>query len=141
MYRTILPLFALLFGALFAYGQDKPSIKQVAPTASDPTSGKAMFTSYCSACHGKDGKGGGPAAAALKKGPSDLTILARRNGGKFPTLAVQNAIAGESGGTAAHGSKEMPVWGDVFRSMTSNDSITKMRMHNLVKYIESIQVK
>jgi len=141
MYRTILPLFALLFGALSAFAQDKPTIKQVPPSVSDPTSGKAMFTSYCSACHGRDGKGSGPAAAALKKGPSDLTILSRRNGGKFPTLAVQNSIAGEVSGTAAHGSKDMPVWGDVFRSLSSNDSITKMRMHNLVKYIESIQVK
>lgn len=141
MYRTILPIFVLLFGAMSAFGQDKPTIKQVPPSASDPTSGPAMFASYCAACHGKDAKGSGPAAAALKKGPSDLTILARRNGGKFPTLAVQNSIAGEAGGAMAHGSKEMPVWGDVFRSMTANDSITKMRMLNLVKYIESIQVK
>ena len=141
MLRTSLPLIALLFGALFAFGQDKPTVKQVKAGYSDPASGKAMFQSYCSACHGKEGKGDGPAAAALKKGPSDLTILARRNAGKFPALAVQSSIAGEPGGAAAHGSKDMPVWGDVFHSMTSNDSITKMRMRNLVAYIEALQVK
>jgi len=140
MRRTLLPLAALLAAALFANAQDKPTIKQVRPAATDPSSGSAMYHSYCSACHGKAGKGDGPAAAALKKGPSDLTILARRNGGKFPALAVQNAINGEVG-LPSHGSKDMPVWGDVFRSMSTNESLTTMRMHNLTKYIESLQVK
>jgi mono/diheme cytochrome c family protein len=49
-----------------------------------PTSaadGKEMFTTYCAVCHGTSGKGDGPAAAALKKRPADLTQLARKNNG------------------------------------------------------------
>jgi len=140
MLRNLLPLTGLLFGALCAFGQSQPTIKEVKAPVSDPTSGQAMYSSYCSACHGKAGKGDGPAAVALKKTPTDLTLLARKNGGKFPTLAVQNSIAGDPG-TAAHGSKDMPVWGDVFRSLNSNNSITKMRISNLVTYIQSLQVK
>jgi mono/diheme cytochrome c family protein len=100
-----------------------------------------MFMTYCVACHGKDGKGGGPAAAALKRTPSDLTTLAARNGGKFPELRVYAAIHGD-GEVVAHGSKEMPVWGEVFQSMSRDSGAGKqMRVANLTAYIKSIQAK
>ena len=47
-------------------------------------SGKKTYMEYCTACHGDDGKGMGPAASALKTPPSDLTTLAKRHAGKFP---------------------------------------------------------
>ena len=61
-----------------------------------------MYQAYCAACHGADGKGDGPASAALKSRPSDLTNLAKRNGGKFPELKVFGAINGDLR-VAAHG--------------------------------------
>lgn len=99
-----------------------------------------MFRSYCAVCHGLDAKGSGPAAPALKMEPADLTTLAKENKGKFPALKVYNIIAGDSA-MPAHGSKDMPIWGDVFRSMSRNESEMRMRLNNLTNYIESIQKK
>ena len=58
------------------------TVKREAAPLTSPASGKEMFTSYCASCHGKDAKGNGPAANALKQLPADLTTLATRNGGK-----------------------------------------------------------
>jgi mono/diheme cytochrome c family protein len=68
------------------------------------------------ACHGKEGRGDGPVAAAMKKAPANLTSLSIRNNGKFPELEVYHSILGD-GIIAAHGSQEMPVWGDVLKSL------------------------
>ncbi|MBI4902127.1 MAG: cytochrome c [Acidobacteria bacterium] len=120
--------------------QDKPKIKEVPPTPTSPASGKEMFRSYCAPCHGMMAKGDGPAAPALKKQPTDLTQLAAKNGGKFPAIKVYAQIEGDSM-TPAHGAKGMPIWGDVFRSMTHNEGEIKMRINNLTRYVESLQVK
>lgn len=141
MLRRTLPITLLFLAGSLGLAQNKPTIKSVPAGHSDPTSGKSMFVSYCASCHGKDGKGAGPAAPALRKVPTDLTVLARKNSGKFPAVAVKNIIMGDPLATAAHGSKDMPVWGDIFRSLSSNDAIGKMRIHNLVTYIESLQGK
>ncbi len=39
----------------------------------DPAKGKEIFESSCAACHGPEGKGDGPAAAALDPKPRDLS--------------------------------------------------------------------
>ncbi|MGH9645161.1 MAG: hypothetical protein ACRD3Q_22385, partial [Terriglobales bacterium] len=92
-------------------------------------------------CHGVDGKGNGPAASALKVPPSDLTTLAARNGGKYPSLRVAAIIRGEEV-LAAHGSKDMPIWGNLFWSMSGgHEAVVQQRVTNLNKYIESIQKK
>jgi mono/diheme cytochrome c family protein len=102
--------------------------------------GPELYNEYCAVCHGKDGKGGGPAAAALKKQPGDLTQLARKNNGKFDGLRVQDVITG-SDVVAAHGSREMPTWGTVFASMSSNEGTRRIRLNALVKQIETMQAK
>lgn len=140
MSRSLRFLAALLIAAVFAFAQDKPKIKMVPPSQTNPASGQEMFKSYCAACHGVAAKGNGPAGPALKSQPPDLTMLAKRNGGKFPSAKVYNIIVGDSE-MAAHGSKDMPVWGDVLRSMTRNESEVKMRLHNLTTYLESVQQK
>jgi mono/diheme cytochrome c family protein len=105
-----------------------------------PTKGPDLFLRYCAVCHGKDGKGAGPAAAALKATPTDLTQLAKSNGGKFPVGAVRQLLGGGSS-TPAHGSAEMPIWGPVFRAMTPDENIAKLRVDNLVRYLETMQQK
>jgi len=124
-----------------AQSQPEKTIKHVPITATSPVSGKDMYTAYCAVCHGTDGKGGGPAASALKVPPTDLALLSKNNGGKFPALKVEESIRGGSN-FPAHGSKEMPVWGALFWSMSAgHESEVQQRVANLTKYIESLQVK
>ena len=124
-----------------ATDQTKKVIQHVSIKPTSAASGKEMFTTYCAVCHGTDGKGGGPAASALKVPPSDLTMLSKSQGGKFPALKVTSAIRGEAD-LPAHGSKEMPVWGALFRSMSHGDEgEVQQRVTNLTKYIESLQAK
>jgi mono/diheme cytochrome c family protein len=75
--------------------------------------GKAEFQSSCASCHGADGKGKGPVSEQLKVPPPDLTILAQKNNGVFPTNALYETIYG-SKPIPAHGTREMPIWGERF---------------------------
>ena len=132
-------LLALLFtlGGL-SFAQEPKVINIPAPHTS-PSSGRQMFEAYCAACHGKDGRGDGPVAPALKTRPTDLTILARQKEGKFPSIRVAKAITGEAA-ISAHGSKEMPIWGPVFMSMShQHESEAHLRVANLTDYIKSLQ--
>src|SRR5215467_8757283 len=97
----------LVMFALFMQAQEaaKPEIKHVPVKATSAASGKQMYTSYCAVCHGTDGKGAGPAAEALKTPPTDLTMLAKHNGGNFPGLKVSSSIRGEAN-IPAHGTKD-----------------------------------
>jgi len=78
--------------------------------AEDVIAGKMEYLSSCGACHGEDGKGNGVLASVLKVPPSDLTTLSRRNGGHFPLAAVTEIIDGRTL-IAAHGTRDMPIWG------------------------------
>jgi mono/diheme cytochrome c family protein len=135
-------LLAILFAglAVMLHGQQKPVIKTVPPAPTSPAEGGQMFKTYCAACHGLDAKGNGPAVPALKKVPGDLTLLSKNNGGKFPELRVFNAIRGEAGVTA-HGSKDMPVWGEVFKELDRATGVSSLRLRNLTMYLQSIQAK
>jgi len=116
-------------------------IKHVPVKSTSAASGKEMYLSYCAVCHGTDGKGGGPAASALKVPPSDLSALSKDNGGKFPSLKVSGAIHGDAN-VPAHGSKEMPVWGSLFRVMSNgHEGEVQQRVANLTRYIETLQAK
>jgi mono/diheme cytochrome c family protein len=111
-----------------------------APKTND-LSGTEMYGVYCASCHGIDGKGSGPAAPALRKAPPDLTRIAKRNNGQFPTFRITHIIDGYDT-QAAHGSRDMPIWGDYFRETKERDeAILKLREHNLTEYIQSIQQK
>jgi mono/diheme cytochrome c family protein len=102
--------------------------------------GRDLFEFYCASCHGRDGKGHGYAAAALKKAPPDLTALSRRNHGTFPAERVKRLIEGtERLSTPAHGSSDMPLWGPIFKGLDTREAINEDRIENVVKYIESLQ--
>jgi mono/diheme cytochrome c family protein len=103
--------------------------------------GKDLYREYCAVCHGATAKGDGPAAAALKTPPTDLTQISKNNGGKFPEIKVQHIINGDGDQPVAHGSKDMPVWGNIFRHMSANPDLGTVRVYNLMKYIEEIQAK
>ena len=137
MRRTIwIVLFALICSMAFAQ-----EVKNVPAKYTDPSSGSEMYKAYCASCHGTDAKGTGPAAPALKMKLSDLTQLAKSHGGKFPTNHVLQVINGDTA-VAAHGSKDMPVWGRTFMSIDHADrSVMLLRVRNLTDYIETLQVK
>jgi mono/diheme cytochrome c family protein len=98
----------------------------------DVAPGKIEYLSSCAACHGEDGKGNGILASVLKVPPADLTTLARRNGGYFPVAAVTEIIDGRTL-IAAHGTREMPIWG--------YDVTTRNRIPAIVDYLIRIQVQ
>jgi len=132
---------ALAIGPVAAMAQDQPTktIKTV-PVRDTPTiDGKTMFHEYCAVCHGDEAKGNGPAADALKKRPADLTQIARKNNGQFPEVKVMRVIQGDDV-TAAHGSRAMPIWGTIFRSLGSEQTET-LRVNSLMRYIQGIQAK
>lgn len=105
----------------------------------DSLAGRDSFELYCASCHGSGGRGDGLVARELRTRPTDLTVLARRNGGAFPRAAVRGFITGTERTLAAHGTTEMPIWGPLFRAFES-DARARERIANLVSYIESIQV-
>ena len=116
-------------------------IKKAAIQPTNAGDGKAMFAEYCAACHGSGGRGDGPAAAALKKRPADLTQLARKNNGSFPDVQVQNYIVGDTA-VMAHGTRDMPIWGDLFHSLNPVDrSETRIRVSVLTAYVKSLQAR
>jgi mono/diheme cytochrome c family protein len=136
----VLLLSILVLGATFAASNDdQKAIRQGPARRTSSSSGSEMYRAYCAACHGLGGKGDGPASSALKSVPTDLTQLAKRNSGKFPELQVFGAINGDRQ-VPAHGSKDMPVWGLVFRGMGDNGvSGAQLRIRNLTRYIKSLQ--
>ena len=106
--------------------------------AAEP-SGRDIFMDRCSACHGQDGKGNGPAVGSLKVAPGDLTGLAARNGGTFPEERVKNIVGGWAN-LSVHGSREMPIWGTLFVAKTPADQQSAAeRFKSLASYLKSIQ--
>jgi mono/diheme cytochrome c family protein len=143
--KRIIPLsLAILFttGILVSglLADEAPTIKKVPARNTIALTGQDVFRQYCAVCHGTSAKGDGPAAPALKTKPADLTRISQKNGGKFPEVRVQRVIRGEDE-VIAHGSRDMPIWGEIFRHMSSNQDLGSVRIYNLVKYIEGIQAK
>jgi mono/diheme cytochrome c family protein len=114
-------------------------VKKVPVHYNNMVEGAPLYRTYCATCHGPAGKGNGPAAPALKTPPPDLTIMAKNNNGKFPDLKVMHVLENGTDLTA-HGSKDMPIWGPIFRSM-GPDYVGHMRQVNLTQYLKSIQEK
>ena len=107
--------------------------------------GAELYSNLCSACHGANGEGDGPAVGALSKPATDLTRLAVNNGGEYSHRAVKRAIYGESR-LDAHGPADMPVWGQQFMYVRSGwnsfmrQAYARDRINELDNYIASIQV-
>jgi len=106
----------------------------------DLASGETTFIQHCASCHGKTGKGDGPAASAMKTPPPDLRALTKPNEGRFPAGYV-SALLKFGRNFASHGSTEMPVWGTRFRSLDpANDPTGQQHIDDVVAYIYSLQI-
>jgi len=127
---------ALLLSVAAIRAQTPPKIEKVPIKPTTASDAAKMFNSYCAVCHGQDGKGNGPAASALTKKPADLTQISARNGGKFPDVRVSRYIEGADE-VPAHGTRDMPMWGDLFRSL--DRETTALRVSALTDYIKTFQ--
>jgi mono/diheme cytochrome c family protein len=119
-----------------ALAQEKPKVEQAPITRIPASDGPAMFASYCAPCHGKTGRGDGPAAAALKRAPADLATLTSRNKGKFPEVQVRRYIEGLDE-VPAHGTRDMPVWGPLFRELGRDTAL--IRIESLTAHLKTLQ--
>lgn len=139
MVRTLLvaAMVSLVPGVVWAQA-DKPvpTIKKAPAKPTSSSDGAQMFSSYCAPCHGKAGKGDGPAAVALKVKPADLTQLKKNHGGTYSNKDFEEKINGMAM-SSAHGTSEMPVWGPIFREIAGSP---ELRIYNLKQYIDNLQM-
>jgi mono/diheme cytochrome c family protein len=110
------------------------AVKKAPATHGNPESGAQMWKDYCAVCHGATGAGDGPAAEILQSPPADLSLMAKRNNGKFPAEHFASVLRVGIGGPV-HGTSDMPFWGPLFRSHTDR------RIRNLSAFVESLQQK
>lgn len=127
------PLFAQTPAASTAQTERNSPTSTLIP---ESLAGRDSFDRYCASCHGADGRGRGPVASVLKYPPTDLTTLARRNSGTFPRERVAAFVEGTERLSLTHGSGDMPVWGKVLRGLESSDARIRVRLANLVAYID-----
>jgi mono/diheme cytochrome c family protein len=107
--------------------------------AQEPTLGAELYATHCAGCHGSNGEGGGPLAAATATNVPNLRTLRMRNGGVFPADAVTAYIDGRET-PAAHFSRQMPVWGEVFEGVDRNEKkLVAGRIAALVGFIAELQ--
>ena len=135
MLKLFISFYLILTAAV---AQTPKVIKQTNARTSNAWTGEQLYKEFCAVCHGVDAKGSGPAAAALKVTPSDLTQFARQNGSKYNELRMRGIIA-NTDAVGAHGTGDMPIWGDIFKSISANENFGKMRVDALVKYVQTIQ--
>jgi universal stress protein A len=126
---------ALLLAPAMAAAQEPAAMKQTTP-------GAEVFRTYCAACHGTAARGDGPLASSMNRKPANLTEIAKRNGGVFPSDLVFRTIDGRQP-VRGHGGPDMPVWGDAFtRSREAGDAVrVKQVIQSLVDYLESLQLR
>jgi mono/diheme cytochrome c family protein len=144
--RTITTTAALACAVFFAgvasraWAQSSEGEKVTQSTAEAPAgSGADEFVRHCALCHGLDGRGDGPLAQAMKIVPTDLTRIAARHKGEFPSAKVADVIR-NGGGVLGHGSSAMLAWGLYF-SEKHNPAVGRARIAELVRYIQSLQEK
>lgn len=107
--------------------------------------GKTLYLDYCTACHGPTAHGDGPAAEGLDRPVPDLTMIAQRNGGDFPTARVMSVIDGYT--RLREGNLTMPEFGAelqagplvMYDSGDGRPVPTPSKLIALAEYLESIQ--
>jgi mono/diheme cytochrome c family protein len=134
-------LAGIVFSGAAAKAQTKSASQKDYERLIFSVKGPDLYRAHCAACHGPDGKGGGPVAPSLQVKPADLTKLAKNSGGAFPEAIVRKIISGDEPTLLSHGSREMPVWGPIFHQVEADQDFGNVRLQNLIKYLGSIQQK
>jgi mono/diheme cytochrome c family protein len=142
MQRVKLAILAVSIGFGLAAAAQTPTKTAPKPNLA---AGKELFHQHCSMCHGVGAKGDGtwyePNSVDEQRRvkPADLTVLSEQNGGQFPADRVRNSIYSKDK-VPAHGTPEMPAWGDVFYSLKSDPKALEHRVSDVTAYIQSLQV-
>ena len=105
--------------------------------------GRDTYRRYCGACHGPKGEGDGVAGSLMTPKPSDLTQIAKQNGGTFPFTKTMAAIDGTNE-IRAHGDPAMPVWGEIFHQRAAEPTRNvevRGKLMLITQYLQSIQAK
>ena len=108
--------------------------------------GKSTYLASCASCHGVEGRGDGPVAKTLKQRPADLTKLSDANGGVFPLSRVYRVIDGRFE-VETHGTREMPVWGELFKPVFPlseignglDEVVVRARILAVIEYVSTLQ--
>lgn len=104
--------------------------------------GSELFGRFCASCHGVAGRGDGPVAKSFKTEVPDLTLISRRQGGKFPVDRIERIIDGRFT-VFAHGERTMPVWGqELSRTEIGNpdaERATQLMIGRLLEHVRSLQ--
>lgn len=123
----LLPLIGISAGSsnndARVYKKLQESSKGVlAKAEGDPAKGKEIFQTNCATCHGPEGKGDGPAAAALSPKPRNLSdaeyVSKLSNEHLFKVISEGGASVGKS--------PMMAAWGGI---LSENDIL------NVIAYI------
>jgi mono/diheme cytochrome c family protein len=119
-------------------------VATAAPAETTPDEAKQLYGRYCGSCHGATGNGRGPVASVLETPPSNLTKLSEKYGSPLPREKILAYIDGREA-VAAHGPREMPVWGRRLRIMGStlksspSDEEVQAILEAIYLHLEAIQ--
>ena len=132
----------MLISSLLAFGLLAGCTEETG-FGSPPKSGATLFAQNCAVCRGANARGGGAATVNLEQVPADLTLIAERNGGLFPSDDVLAKIHGY-GGPGHFG--EMPDFADIDRgenimweTQNGQKIATPRALVALVRYLEGLQ--
>lgn len=143
---TVRPATTLMAATLALSFQAAAQVRDDTPAP--PDYGRAEYVSNCAGCHGSEGRGDGHFRDFLVRPPSDLTRLSRDNQGVFPVQRVIEIIDGRTQ-VAAHGPREMPIWGADYHAQAFSlysgrgpvhaESYVRYRIQLLVGHLMRIQ--
>lgn len=134
---AVIGCLALAAGLLFAPAS---GIGEQTGSPTYAVSGSNTYRTYCATCHGEKGRGDGPMAESLRFHPADLTRLAKRNGGDYPTETIRRIVDGRDP-VEGRGGPDMPIWGDAFKNAENgfDEEQVRQRVAAVVDHVERLQ--
>jgi len=105
--------------------------------------GARLYQAYCASCHGWDGKGTGPAARSMPTAVPDLTKITSTHTDtdcfRHVLAELQLGHRSQAQPKVTEKDLDMPNWGPIFYAMSSDPALGNMRIHNVAKYVTSLQ--
>jgi hypothetical protein len=104
-----------------------------AAAQSDPArDGREVYAAHCASCHGKTGRGDGPASLVQNRAVLDLTRL-RRPDGTFDRQDVERRLRTHVM------SEKMRSWGETFLTIYASREAADEVIRSLTAHLEKLQ--